>query len=735
MNAQGSRALLVALLAVAGLAAAITTTQSTAQPASRASIKAADGTFKPESLPIRRITLYRSGVGSFERRGVIDGDATIQLRFDTDQVNDILKSMVVVDMGGGEINGVSYASKEPLAKRLASFGVDISGNPSVKDLLSQLRGSKATISTPEGQVTGTILGTETRPEAQGQANNPIDIPYLNLLTPNGIKSINYRLITNVVLEDKSLNDELMMALAALAEHRADRTKAVDVSFSGHGARDVAIAYINEMPVWKTSYRLILPDARKQEGLSKDQGSPTLQGWAIVENTTDEDWKDVTLSLVSGRPVSFMMDLYEPLFVARPDVPVPTIPGVAPRIYAESSIATNALKEIAGRVAADKSEQFDRSAPKPATASLGKARREIESRAAGAGTEMRDAAEEPQLDSAAMANYAARAQAQAVESGEVFQYQLERPVTVERQRSAMLPILSTAIESRRVSIYNRADGSQYPMRGVELKNSSPLQLMPGPISVFDSGAYAGDAQIGHVAPGEKRLLAYSVDLDVNAVAKDEGTSTIQKIRIVKGTIEQIIRQVTTTGYAFRNKDKARERTIIVEHPRLDGWKLIEGKDAPTPADKTERFYRFEITVAPEKEGSLSISQEQTTLHSAGVFDFDLNWLMEQQRKGKLSEAALNAIREAGRLRGLVEDSNRRIARLEQERNEITQDQARMRENLKTVDKSSQLYTRMMTKLSDSETRLDTLAEELESARAEAQKRQQDLDAYIGSLDVE
>ncbi|MCG3124354.1 MAG: hypothetical protein GIKADHBN_02817 [Phycisphaerales bacterium] len=444
---------------------------------------------------------------------------------------------------------------------------------------------------------------------------------------------------------------------------------------------------------------------------------------------------MTLSLVSSRPVGFMTDLYEPLFVARPDVPVSTIPGVAPRIYAESSIATNALKEIAGRVAADKSEQFDRSAPKPATASLGKARREIESRAAGAGTEMRDAAEEPQLDSAAMANYAARAQAQAVESGEVFQYQLERPVTVERQRSAMLPILSTAIESRRVSIYNRADGSQYPMRGVELKNSSPLQLMPGPISVFDSGAYAGDAQIGHVAPGEKRLLAYSVDLDVNAVAKDEGTSTIQKIRIVKGSIEQIIRQVTTTGYAFRNKDKARERTIIVEHPRLDGWKLIEGKDAPTPADKTENFYRFEITVAPEKEGSLSISQEQTTLHSAGVFDFDLNWLMEQQRKGKLSEAALNAIREAGRLRGLVEDSNRRIARLEQERNEITQDQARMRENLKTVDKSSQLYTRMMTKLSDSETRLDTLAEELESARAEAQKRQQDLDAYIGSLDVE
>ncbi|MCC6428507.1 MAG: hypothetical protein IT435_17020 [Phycisphaerales bacterium] len=765
---HANRLLLAGLLAVCGLAAAFTiatpqgTTQPTAgqpnsaqpnsaQPSSiqpvaplRRATDARGNTIKLESLPIKRITLYRSGVGSFERRGVIDGDASVQLRFNTDQVNDILKSMVVLDLGGGQVDSVSYGSKEPLAKRLASFGVDISDNPSVKELLSQLRGSKATISTPEGQVSGTILGTESRPEAQGQANNPIEIPYLNLLTSAGIRSINYRSITNVVLDDKALNDELGRALAALAEHRADRTKTVDVGFSGQGSRDVAIAYVNEMPVWKTSYRLVLPDSRKgaKEGDSaKDQGSPTIQGWAIVENTTDEDWNDVTLSLVSGRPVSFQMDLYEPLFVERPEIPVPTIPGVAPRIYTASTAMRNSLQEMADAELSSR-KSMDRRAPgaPPASSAPANKAEYAAKRSDGGGGEspFRDAHEaagEPAIVSAQMANYAARAQAQAVESGELFQYQLDHPVTVERQRSAMLPILSSAIDGRRISIYNRADGSQYPMRGIELKNTSKLQLMPGPISVYDGGAYAGDAQIGHVPPGDKRLLAYSVDLDVNVVAKDDSTSTIQKIRITKGALEQTVKRIISTAYAFKNKDQARDRTIIVEHPRMEGWTLVDESGSAKPVERADNIYRFELAIAPDKEGTLRVAQEQVMRHTAGVFDFDWNWLVQQQQGGRMSEAALKAIQEAGRRRGLVEDANRRIAAFEKTKTEIDQDQARLRQNLTSIDKTSQLYSRYMTKLSDQETRLDKLLEDLEKARADAQKLQAELDEYVSSLNVE
>ncbi len=746
MTTTARRVLISALIALSGLAAAITFAQPRAELQPAAARRAGDTRtpMKLDSLPIKRITLYRSGVGSFERRGVIDGDATVQLRFNTEQVNDILKSMVILDLGGGQINSVGYGSKEPLAKRLASFGVDISNNPSIKELLSQLRGSKATISTPEGNITGTILGTENRPEAQGQASNPIDIPYLNLATATGIRSINYRTITNVVLEDKELNDELGKALAALAEHRADRTKSVDVSFSGQGARDVAIAYVNEMPVWKTSYRLVLPDSPRQEGLKKDQGMPTIQGWAIVENTTDEDWNNVTLSLVSGRPVSFQMDLYEPLFVDRPEVPVPTIPGVGPRIYSPSSALRNSLQTLA-ETELDRKEQ----AAKPESRSADKAKALSNDRRAGyarvpgspsAGessqSPFRDAGGiAERLDSAQIADYAARAQAQAVEAGELFQYQIDHPITVERQRSAMLPILSSAIEGRRVSIYNRADGSLYPMRGIELKNTSKLQLMPGPISVFDAGTYAGDAQIGHVPPGDKRLIAYSVDLDVTTIAKDDTVATIQKIRIVKGSIEQTIKQVATTAYAFKNKDQSRERTLIVEHPRMDQWQLVEGAENPKPVERADNLYRFEITIAPDKDGALRVSQEQVMRQSAGIFDMDFNWLSQQQQGGKMSQAALDAIREAARRRALVEDANRKIAAFEKQKGEIDLDQTRLRQNLTSIDKSSQLYARYMTKLSDQETKLDKLLDDLEKARQDAQRLQGELEAFISTLSVE
>lgn len=687
------------------------------------------------SLPIKRITLYRSGVGSFERHGRVDGDSTVHLKFSTEQINDILKSMVVLDFGG-EVASVGYGSKEPLSRRLASFGVDISKNPSVQEILGQLRGSKATVTMPEGQVSGTILGVEFRPEAQGHVMEPVDVAYLNLLTATGIRSISYRTITNVVLDDKELNEELMRALAALAEHRADRTKVVDIGFRGDGARDVAVAYVSEMPVWKTSYRLVLPDAKVKEGLGKGGSLPMLQGWAIVENTTDEDWKDVTLSLVSGRPVSFEMDLYEPMYLDRPWVAVPTVPGVSPRIYGGSSAIANRLEEMA-------SGQSPFRDTGGSTGSRGRAGQELadmpapaSSRAPG-GLAKAEAeyAQTRRFDASNMATSAGLAQAQGVEAGEVFQYQVDHPVTVERQRSAMIPILSEQVDGRRVSIFNRADGSQYPMRGVEVTNSSKLQLMPGPISVYDGGTYAGDAQIGHVPPGDKRLLAYAVDLDVNAVAQDTGTNTVQKVRIVKGIIEQTFKQVQTTSYAFKNKDNARERLVIVEHPRVQGWNIVKDANAPKASEQTEQFYRFELPIAAGKEGVISISTEQVGLHTAGVLDYDFNWLLEQHNGGKMSKEAIDAVREAGRRRGLVVDADRRIAALDQEKNEIDQDQNRLRQNMTSIDRASELYSRYMKKLSDQETRLDTLRDDIAKERENRQRLQTELDAFVNSLNVE
>ncbi|MFO0833838.1 MAG: hypothetical protein U0638_02620 [Phycisphaerales bacterium] len=692
-----------------------------------------------DTLAIRRIVMYRSGVGSFERRGTVENDADVQLRFKTDQINDILKSMVVLDLSGGQIAGVSYGSKEPLDRRLASFGIDISSNPSMTDLLEQLRGSKVSVTTADGAVNGTILGVEIRAEAQGESKEPIKVHYLNLVTDKGIRSVSLKTATNVTLDDAALNEELTKALSTLAEYRADRTKTVDVHLRGQGSRNVVVSYVQEMPVWKTSYRLVLPELGQDK-----KPKVVMQGWAIVENTTDEDWNNVSLSLVSGRPVSFRMDLYEPLYMGRPEVPVPTIPGVMPRIYAtgttgEGRAVVNTPGNVpqfddAGGIAASKEDAEYRKdkavlksrsagrpgAPAPTTAPAGLME-------AG-----KSALAERMVSGGDMASYSAAAMAQGQESGEVFQYELTSPVTIERQRSAMLPIISGDIEGRRVSIYNRNDNPTNPMRGVEIKNTTKLQLLPGPISVFDGAAYAGDAQIGHIAPGDRRLLAYAVDLDVVASLEESSTSDVRKLKIVDGLLQQTTTTRTTQKYTFTNKDTARERTVVVEQARMMGWTLVEPQK---PSDQTEVLYRFDVPIAAGGNSPLSITSEITQGQNMQLLSYDLNTLLQYSKNGKASDKVVEAFREAGKRQAAIQDVERTIAKLDAERNELTQDQGRIRENMGRVDQSSQLYRKYMQKLTDQEERMDKLVTELDAARKSLTAAQSNLAEYLRGLNVE
>lgn len=691
---------------------------------------------KADELDIRRITLYRSGVGSFERRGKVDGVETVQLRFKTEQINDILKSMVVLDLGGGAIEGISYGSKEPLAKRLSSFGVDISGNPSLAGLLGSLRGAAASVQTSEGAVSGTILGVELREVAQGQSQEPIQVPFLNLVTGGGMRSVDLSKVGGVELMDKELSAELSKALAALAEHRADRTKTVELAFRGTGQRDVVVNYIHEMPVWKTSYRLVLPDDAGGATAGAAAATPQvmMQGWAIVENPTDEDWNSVSLALVSGRPVSFQMDLYEPLYVSRPEIPVPTVPGVAPRVYAEGQSAGVANFGVTSKMAerSEAGEGLARRARRDTAPSP-----DAPGSAAGGGrgrefAGLADAAPGDPLSAEDLSAYAARAQAAAVEVGEVFQYQLKSPVTIERQRSAMLPIISDPVGGRRVSIFNRGDGSEHPMRGIELTNSTPLQLLPGPVSVFDAGAYAGDAQIGHVGPGDKRLLAYAVDLDVSTQIKDEPGVETRKLRLVGGLLEVTQMTRSKTTYTFANKSEKTPRTIIVEETKLPGHELVADVK---PIESTPAQYRFEVTADAGKSATLVVAQERVFAQQVGVFSYDTPTLLSWQQSGKVSKAVVDAIKEAGRLQNEVNETERRIREMEAETRAIADEQGRVRENMKTIDRQSQLYTRYMTKLSEQETRVEELSAALKTAREDLQKRRDRFNSYVSSLNVE
>jgi hypothetical protein len=691
-----------------------------------------------DAVPLRRLTLYRSGVGSFQRNGRIDGDAKVQLKFNTDTINDILKSMVILDKGGGVIEGASYGSKDPLERRLASFAINVADNPSMAQLINRLRGSAATLTTSEGAIAGTILSVEDKPEATPDGKGVVSQAYVNLIAASGVRSIKLAGVQSFNISDPTLAAELNKALAALAEYREERSKTVEVGFRGTGQREVVISYVHELPIWKATYRLVLPDGAnaKSSDEAKTAGSSVMQGWAIVENTTDEDWNQISLSLVSGRPVSFKMDLYEPLYLARPTVPVPTIPGVMPRMYAGASVdqfgaigtGQYSLAEAgsAGEKRRDSMARSKSGAPAPA---MRAAPGRLEAQRSDSSAAFDSV---PSMSAEDMAGYAARAQANVVEAGEVFQFELESPVTIQRQRSAMLPIIASAIEAQRVSIFNRQDGSEHPMRGIELTNSTALQLLPGPVSVFDAGVYAGDAQIGHVAPKDKRLLAYAVDLDVVSQTKEEGASTIRKVRIVSGVLEQTSTYRRTITYQFANKDGKRARTILIEHPKDGMATLVE---PAKPREETPNLYRFALDVDAGKAGEVKVVQEQVQSQTFELLSFDARTLMAYSSDGKASKAVVDAFREAARRRQLVLDAQKKVGELDKERAAIDADQGRLRQNMSTIDRNSELYGRYMKKLSEQETRLEKLGEELTSARAETTRLEGELNQYVSSLNVE
>ncbi len=723
------RILAASMIACAGLAAA---------PTAFAQAPAAEK-HAVDNLPITRITLYRSGVASMQRRGMVDGNAKVQLRFTTDQVNDILKSMVVLDFskGHGQVDGISYGSREPLTKRLSSFGIDLSDQPSMATLLIRLRGAPIRVSIDADTVNGTILGGEMRQEIIGDAQQPVAVPYINIVTDTGIRSINLNKARNVEILDKDLAAELAKALQALAEHRADRTKTVDVNLSGEGAREVVIAYVQEAPVWKASYRLVLPDGPKAAANAPKESkvaneSATMQGWAIVENTTDEDWQNVRLSLVSGRPVSFTMDLYEPLFMPRPSVPVPTIPGVLSRAYEGGEMEAKAAGgrdqlEVRRFRGASGAARPAAPAPTAAPGSPGGGGGPME-----AGNLAFDGSAGDPMRAEDLSTYGAAAQARAQSIGEVFQYELERPVTIERQRSAMLPILSSPVESRRVSIFSVSDGATNPMRGVEITNTSDNQLMPGPISVYDGGSYAGDAQIGHVPAGDTRLLAYAVDLDVTATTKDEAKDQFRTLKFVKGVVYMTFEYELSSNYSFVNKDKSRARTIIVETPKYTGYELIE---PAKPTDITPNAERYEITAESGGKADLKIVRRMVSQRTIAVTDMDMDSLLTYSRSGKVSKAVMDAFAQVQQRREAIVRFEREIAGLEQRVADIDRDQTRIRSNMNSVDHDSQLYQRYMTQLTNQEEQLDNIRVDLDKKREGLQKAREELDQFVSNLPVE
>ncbi|HEV8062691.1 MAG TPA: hypothetical protein VGP68_22615, partial [Gemmataceae bacterium] len=278
------------------------------------------------ALPVTQVILFNSGVGYFQREGDVEADARVDLAFPATDVNDLLKSLVLEDKGNGGVSSISYDSQDPIEKTLKSFALDLTANPSFGQILNQARGEKIEVTQIEPgaprptTITGAIVGMES--EMHQAKDGMVEIHTLNLLTAEGMRGVPLAKIDQVRFLNPVLESEISRALAVLASTHDTQKKTISLSFAGKGKGHVRVGYVVENPIWKTSYRLVIGA----------DGNPKLQGWAVVENSTDEDWKDVRMVLVSGRPISYQMNLYQPLFIPRPTVEPDLFASLRPPTY-------------------------------------------------------------------------------------------------------------------------------------------------------------------------------------------------------------------------------------------------------------------------------------------------------------------------------------------------------------------------------------------------------------------
>ncbi len=666
-------------------------------------------------VPVKAVVLFSSGVGYFEHFGSIKGDGSTELRFKTNQINDILKSLILQDLDGGHVNTIQYPSQDPISKTLSSFQVDISANPPLAELLNQLRGAKVSIVGAEGNLEGVVLGAESRQVPGGKDAEPIHEWVVNLLGKGTIRQINLNKLTSITLEDKKLQDELDRALAALSQARDQDKKPVTINFTGQGERRVRLGYVVETPIWKTSYRLILGE------------KPKLQGWAIVENQTDNDWTNVQLSLVSGRPISFVQDLYQPLYIPRPVVKPELFASLKPQTY-EGGV---------DKADEEKAANFGGAMPAPAAMAPMRKGKGEKPRAGRVGAGAENAAAEAMLDAAAPpqepmdATASVQSIASASKMGELFQYTVGN-VSLPRQKSAMIPIITDDIEVEKLSIYNQSVLAKNPLNGARLKNTTKNHLLQGPITVLDANSYAGDARIDNVPPSQERLLSYGIDLQMTVDASQhKQNASLLAGKIVKGVLVLTNKSIDEQTYLADNKSD-NEKTLVIEHPRLGGWKLIEGDNKPI--ETTDALYRFKGKVASGKASKLVVRQEYVTDQQLAILNCGLDELLIYSQRGEIDPKVREALVDVIAKKQAMEAINHQIADRNAKLGRYPGEQQRIRENIKIFDPQSDSRRKLQAKLDKQETEIETLQSEIGDLQKQQQQKQAEFEKSLEGLNV-
>jgi hypothetical protein len=649
-----------------------------------------------ETLALQRVMLSSGGVGYFEYGAEVEGDGELSLVVPLDQVDDILKSIVVYDDAGG-VGQASLPSREPLAQvfRDLPFGPEALDSPAA--LLNRLQGAALRASGArriEGRILRAVAETVTLPDGQGTTQRH----RVTLITAAGLQQFILEEADQVEFTDPALAAQVEAALAAITAHRQRNTREITIVARGQGKRRVKVGYVIAQPLWKTSYRLTLPEAGAT-------GPALLQGWAHVDNLSGQDWNAVELTLVSGNPVTFRQALYTAYFVERPEVPVEVLGRVLPRLDQGAIAGEGLASREEFRKRADAGLERDEMLAAAPMAQLKTMAEAAEPEMAVMGAEP-----EPSDSRAFLAAAAEEAATQVV-------FRVPQPVTVTKGQALMVPIADREVPADRLALYQPATHALHPLASLKLVNDGETGLPPGILTLYETTAanaasYIGDARLAVLPAGEERLISYALDQKMRVDREDEQSQSIAKGRINRGVLELTFLDRRSTNY--RVKAPAREaRRLVIEHPRLPGWELKTPKE--DEVELTEREYRIAGDLTAGSEAVIEVVLERPRFQTIQLIGLSTAQLVHYAKTGELDEPLRKAIAELAELRRAIDEQRRRLEQLGGQRGRIFEEQKRIRDNLGRVPSNSDLQRRYLKKLDQQENRLERL--EIETAEAQ------------------
>lgn len=685
----------------------------------RNSVSPQPATPSTNTLPIHRVILYSNGMVYIERRGTVSGNVELNLSFKQSQVDDVLKSMVVLDLGQGRIGAVSYNSSVPAAARTAEIPFRIESETEnetggLAGVLTQLQGAKVLVTSTKGTDSGAILSVEKKQivkKNKDQAEEVLPIGYSLVIAgeTGEISSFDLADVRSVKLLDEETKRDVKEFANATASARRRDAKTINITSEGSGQRQMIVSYTVSAPIWKTTYRVALDN----------EGKPFFQGWAIVDNVSDEDWKSVDLSLVSGSPISFIQAIQNPLYRYRPIIEIPEDLNLDPQVYDPTVGKSIGNGDGSG-------SGFGNGSGSGMGNGNGISSQSIESL-----PKVETSVSEVLLSE----NSGVQTAAKGSEFGDLFEYKIQQPITVMRNRSALIPILQTRMDGERVSIYNEAVKTDRPMSGMLLNNTSDLTLESGSMTVLDGDAYAGEALMERLKPKEKRLISFAVDLGTLITVKNEGTREPAKLVKASGGSFQIHYFTSSKKvYTFTNQTN-RVKTIFIEHPIREKWLLSE--DTMKPFDVTQNNYRFRIELQPFENKTITISEKQPLMDSykiSALTSQDLDMFLTRRY---IDEATRQKLSKLIDLRNQIAEVTSKLSALDEEEKNISADQSRLRENIEALAKATeakQLITRYISKANEQESRIEAITKERQTLKTERTRLENELAAAIRNFEL-